>query len=234
MRTIGFIGAYDKTDFIMHVAKALVVLGKKVLVVDNTLTLKAKYIVPAINPTKAYVTEYEKIDVAIGLESFEQIKRYFGTPDGKELEYDYSLVDVDSIDNFYKFNIMNCSKNYFVTSFDLYSLKKGLEILTNIEQPIKLTKILFSKEMSKEDNEYLDFLSLETKVMWNDEFRVYLPMDNGDQTIIIENQRISRIGIKRLSMQYKESLSYIVEDIADGDVNSKEITKAFRILEREG
>ena len=32
---------------------------KKVLVIDNTVTQKAKYIVPVINPTKAYVTEFE-------------------------------------------------------------------------------------------------------------------------------------------------------------------------------
>ena len=38
MKTIGFIGAYDKTDFIIHIAKALTVIGKKVIVIDNTLT----------------------------------------------------------------------------------------------------------------------------------------------------------------------------------------------------
>ena len=37
-------------------------------------------------------------------------------------------------------------KKYFVTSFDLYSIKKGLQILEKLEQPIELTKVLFSKE----------------------------------------------------------------------------------------
>lgn len=65
MKTIGFIGAYDKTDFIIYVGKVIAALGRKVLIVDNTLAQKARYVVPVINPTKAYVTEFEQIDVAV-------------------------------------------------------------------------------------------------------------------------------------------------------------------------
>ena len=51
-------------------------------------------------------------------------------------------------------------KNYFVTSFDNYSLKKGLEVLHRLKDIVSLTKILFSKEMLKEEDDYLNFLSL--------------------------------------------------------------------------
>ena len=37
---------------------------------------KAKYIVPVIKPTKAYVTEFEGIDVAVGFNDFNEIKEY--------------------------------------------------------------------------------------------------------------------------------------------------------------
>ena len=47
MERIGFIGTYDKTDFIIYVARVLVELGKKVLVIDSTVNQKAKYVVPA-------------------------------------------------------------------------------------------------------------------------------------------------------------------------------------------
>ena len=36
MKKIGFIGAYDKIDLIIYIAKILTVLEKKVLVVDDT------------------------------------------------------------------------------------------------------------------------------------------------------------------------------------------------------
>lgn len=231
MKTIGFIGIYDKTDFIIYVAKILTKLGKKVLVVDNTKTQKTRYIVPAINPTKAYVTEFEEIDVSIGFNNFNEIKKYLGIPAEKELEYDIALIDVDSIENFEQFQINKCSKNYFVTSFDLYSLKKGLEILNGLTEPTKLTKILFSRDMLKEDDEYLNYLSLGTKAVWNENYRIYLPIDNGDQSVIIENQRVSKIVIRKLSTEYKDGIYFVVEDIVG---TSQEIKKIFKILEKEG
>lgn len=232
MKTIGFIGCYDKTDFIMYVAKILTMLGKRVLVIDNTLIQKARYIVPVINPTKAYVTEFEGFDVSVGFSDYDSLKRYLAIQEGKEPEYDIALIDIDNIESFENFKITSCEKNYFVTSFDLCSLKKGLELLSKINDPVRLTKILFSKNILKEDDDYLNFLSLGMKIIWNNDYRIYLPIDNGDQSAIIENQRIYKIGIKRLSSQYKESLSYIVADIAD-DVPPQEIKKAFKIIEKE-
>ena len=76
MKKIGFIGAYDKTDLILYVAKAAVETGKSVLVVDATVLQKARYIVPCIAPSKYYITEYEKIDVAVGFSNLEEIKKY--------------------------------------------------------------------------------------------------------------------------------------------------------------
>ena len=43
MKKIGFIGAYDKTDLILYVAKILTTLKKKVLVIDTTINQKARY-----------------------------------------------------------------------------------------------------------------------------------------------------------------------------------------------
>ena len=53
MKKVSFIGAYDKIDLILYVAKILVAMDKKVLVIDSTVNQKAKYIVPVIMPTKA-------------------------------------------------------------------------------------------------------------------------------------------------------------------------------------
>ena len=42
MKKIAFIGSYDKTDFLLYIAKIMTVLGKKVLLVDATIEQKAK------------------------------------------------------------------------------------------------------------------------------------------------------------------------------------------------
>ena len=210
MKKISFIGCYDKIDLILYIAKILVAMDKKVLVIDSTINQKAKYIVPVIKPTKAYVTEFENIDVAVGFKNYNEIKEYLAMPLHAELPYDMALLDIDSYESFVNFNISNEDKNYFVTGFDSYSLKRGLEILSGLTEILNLTKVLFSKNATQEDDDYLNYLSLGYKIVWDEEI-VYFPFEVGDQSVIIENQRVAKIKFKKLSDQYKEALIYIVE-----------------------
>ena len=230
MKKIGFIGAYDKTDLITYVAKILAMLNKKVLVIDATVNQKARYIVPTINPVIKYITDFEDIDIAVGFENLEEIKKYLSLSEQEEMEYDIMLVDTDSMEGFQNFKLEEANKNYFVTSFDNYSLKKGLEILSNLQNVISLTKILFSKEMLKEEDDYLNFLALGYKVAWN-EYRIYFPIENGDLSVIYENQRLAKIKFKKLSIQYKDGLAYIAEEIL-GDVSESNIRRIIKLIEK--
>ena len=230
MKKIGFIGAYDKIDLILYIAKLLRAMGKKIMIIDATILQKAKYIVPVVNPTTSYVTEFEEMDVAVGFKDMDSIKEYLGMPLHAEFEYDYILYDIDSPSAFERFNIMDANKKYFVTAFDLYSLKRGLEILAGLRESIQITKVLFSKNATKEEDEYLNYLALGYKISWSEE-RVYFPFDTNDQSVLMENQRVSKVKLKKLSTQYKESLMYITEDILEGqEVN--DIRKVFKQLER--
>jgi len=230
MKKVGFIGAYDKTDLIIYVAKILTALNKSVLIVDATTTQKSRYVVPAINPTVKYVTEYEEIDIAVGFSGIEDIKEYLGVSEMQKLEYDIVLIDTDTQEGFENYNLQESDKNYFVTSFDIYSLKKGLEIISNLTNPIKLTKILFSKDMIKEEDDYLNYLSLGKKVIWED-YKIYFPMENGDLSIIYENQRVAKIKFKKLSIQYKDGLAYIAEEIL-GDISDMQVRRIIKNIEK--
>lgn len=230
MRKISFIGCYDKIDLILYIAKILAATDKKVLVIDSTINQKAKYIVPVIKPTKAYVTEFEEIDVAVGFNTLDEIKEYLGMPLHAELPYDIALLDIDSYTGVINFGINNSDRNYFVTGFDLYSLKRGLEILSGLTEILNLTKVLFSKTATREDDDYLNYLSLGYKIVWNDEI-IYFPFEVGDQSVIVENQRVAKIKFKKLSAQYKEALIYIVEQILDQNEYAK-MKKIFKQLER--
>ena len=230
MKNIGFIGAYDKIDLVIYIAKILTVLGKKVLVIDSTINQKARYVVPVINPTVKYITEFEEIDIAVGFENFDEIKQYLSISDGGELDYDFALIDVDNEKGFNEFNIAEAQKNYFVTSFDAYSLKKGLEIFVGLKKAISLTKILYTKQVLREEDDYLNFLSLGYKIIWS-EYRIYFPIENGDLSVIYENQRVSKIKFKKLSVQYKDSLAYIAEEILV-NVSESNIRKAIKTIER--
>ena len=216
MKKVGFIGGYNKIDMLLYVAKMLTIAEKKVLLVDTTKEQTAKYVVPAINPTVSYITNYENIDVAIGFNNLREIKEYLS----EELDYDFILVDIDNIQAFINYEMDNSFKNYFVTSFNVYSIKKGLEIIKELANQIELTKVIFAKQILDEENNYLDFLSLGYKVKWND-YRVYFPLEMGDESAIIDNQRLSRIKFSNLTSQYKESLMYITEElIGEKEVNN--------------
>ena len=146
------------------------------------------------------------------------------------MEYDIILVDTDNIEGFRNLKLDEAYKNYFVTSFDNYSLKKGLEIFNELTQPVSLTKVLFSKDMLKEEDDYLNFLSLGRKIVWS-EYRIYLPIENGDLSVIYENQRLAKIRFKKLSIQYKDGLEYLAEEIM-GDVNGTKVRRAIKFIEK--
>ena len=231
MKKIGFIGAYDKTDLVLYVAKIFQVMGKRMLFVDASILQKAKYIVPVINPTKTYVTEYEDMDVAVGFESFEDIADYLGI-EKLDDQYDIAFVDTDTYEGYEKFKLEEAEKNYFITSFDVYSLKKGLEVFAGIEKTIKLTKVLFSRDMKREEDEYLEFLAMNYNIEWKKE-KIEFPFDRGDQSILFENQRTSRIKYRNLTSQYKDSLIYLASDLLESEgVSSNDVKKAVRKIEK--
>lgn len=228
MRKIGFIGVYDKIDLILCIAKILTKAGQKVIVVDATTVQKSKYVVPVINPTKSYITEYEGIDVAVGFASMENIRQYLGLEDRESMGYDIMLIDTDSYEAVMNYNLQDSGKLYYLTSFDAYSLKKGIEILERLQLPLHMTKIFYSKEMLKEEEDYFDFLALGLKTIWNEE-RLYFLLENGDQAATIENQRVSKIKLKNLSNSYRENVVFLVNDI-DSKIGERKIRSIIKSL----
>lgn len=229
MKKVGFIGAYDKTSLLLNIAKMLTLMNHKVLIIDSTINQKAKYVVPAISPSMSYITNFEDIDIAVGLYSFEDVTRYLGITSFEESEYTDVLIDIDNPDMITSFEICGPNVNYFVTAFDVYSLKKGVEILSGIRIPIPLTKILFSSNTLKSDDEYLNYLSLGLRVTWA-ENRIYFPTTNEDRERIIENEKVSKINIKDLSREYKQSLAYIVQKVSGATDN--DVRRALKQLEK--
>jgi len=232
MKNICFIGAFEKLDLILYVSKIMKYLNKKILIVDATTLQKSRYIVPTINPTKAYITRFEDIDIAIGFESYQEIERYIGITEEQKMKYDYVLVNADNQEVFENFNNADTIKNYFVTSFELYSIRKGLETIKKIDKPIKITKLIFTTQMDETDDYYLEYIALGHKIIWEDE-KIIFPYTTEDMETMIENQKIFKIKIKGLSQLYKESLEYLISDIIP-DVNINNLRRIIKNIEREG
>ena len=88
---------------------------------------------------------------------------------------------------------------------------------------MNLSKILINYNMKKEDEEYLDFLSLDTRVVWNN-FSIYITILDENERLIEDNQRIYRARLKKLIPEYQEGIIYIVQDIV-GDMSANKIKK---------
>lgn len=228
MEKINFIGAYDKTDSIMYIAKILTEMKKKVIIVDATITQKTKYVIPTIDNRSEYIANYANIDFAIGFTNYNDIKTYLGMPQSAAFTYDYMLIDSDNSDLLNNFDVYSSKKNYFVTSFDLYALKKGVEVLKRLSLPVEIMKVYFSNLMSQSEDDYFNYIATGCRVKWNQD-KIYFPLLNEDLDVIKENQRLSKIRFKGLSNEYKTSLMEWTQDIC-GDSNG--VKKACRQIER--
>ena len=228
MEKINFIGAYDKTDSIMYIAKILTEMKKKVIIVDATITQKSKYVIPTVENKNEYITNYSNIDFAIGFTNYNDIKTYLGMPQSAAFTYDYMLIDIDNSDLLNNFDVYSSKKTYFVTSFDLYALKKGVEVLKRLSLPVEITKVYFSNLMSQSEDDYFNYIATGCRVKWIQD-KIYFPLLNEDLDVIKENQRLSKIRFKGLSNEYKTSLMEWTQDIC-GDSNG--VKKACRQIER--
>ena len=214
MEKIGFIGAFDKTDLVMYVAKILVEAKKKVLLIDATVTQKAKY---------------ADIDIAVGFENYSEIKQYLGMPESAVFTYDYIFIDVDNPRLLENFDVYEAKKLYFVTSMDAYSLRRGLEVLSEAQATLSVEKVYFSNMMSKEEDDYLNFLSRDFyRIKWKQDI-IYFPHETSDQDRIMENQRVAKIRFKGLSTGYRDSLVYLAQDVCG---NQNAVRKAYKQIER--
>lgn len=143
--------------------------------------------------------------------------------------YEIVLIDIDENECFINFDMIKANKNYFVTGFDSYSLKKGLEVIGKMEDKMIMKKILFSQEMLEEEDDYLNFLSFYYSVRWEEE-KIYFPYEIGDNSAIIENQRTARIRYRNLSDAYKEGLISITKDI----ISEERISEIRKIIFKRG
>ncbi len=230
MRNIGFIGAHDKTDLLIYVSKILTELGSRILIIDGTTAKRAKYVVPVINSQRRYITNYEGIDVAIGFHELEEVKMYLGgSPDGS-LQYDFVFYDIEEEDLVEGFEIDKCEIKFFVTGFDNYTLKKGLETLNELHEKNNIIKVCYAPYAIKEDDDYLNFLASEMQINWNEEI-IYFPNENGDLNIINEGHRLGKIRFKKISIQFKDGLTNIIGKLI-GSNNDSEVRRIIKRLEK--
>ncbi len=227
LESIGFIGAFDKKDLLINIAKVLINLNKKVLIVDATFLQRFRYIVSKISNAvgNSYVSDYLGIDVALGFVNYNGIMQYLG----RGLDYDYALIDTDNIQTLNSFMMQGFPKNFFVTSFDEYELQRGLEIFKFIQKPMELYKVIYSTNINNKEDEYLNYLVKDTNISWKKE-RIVFADTIDDRKAILENQISKEVVLKKYSKTYRDSLEYIISIMVEGNIEQSEIRKTIKSM----
>ena len=232
MKKVGFIGVYDKTNILLSMAKVLTMKYKKPIIIDATIEQKMKYIVPTIHPTEKYITTWENIDVAVGFKRIDEICGYAGIED-LEKEYDVMLINIDTAKEIEELGFTQNDINYFVTSIDLYSMRKGIEIFSGLKEKINLNRIIFSKEMNSFEEEYINYQVKDYPINWGEK-TIFFPLILEDRYEEIDNQIIYKISFKDISQLYKDSLAHLISMTFSDEFSESEVRKIIKALEKDG
>jgi hypothetical protein len=231
MPVIGLIGYVDKYDFAINLAKTINIMNKSVLVVDATLDRKLKYIVPALNNIgKAYVTQYNNIDFAVGFDSMHDVENYMCDQGINIGLYDYIIIDMDSPRSYEFFRTRGIDKMYFFITTSVLSVAKDREIIKAIrvynQDEIKMTKVLHKSFISRAAEDYFESQISDYNVNWQ-EPTYEIPDDEIDRQVNTDSQFSGIIGIKKHSKIYISTIADMTAEIVD-DVTSKEVIKEIK------
>ena len=231
MPVIGLIGYVDKYDFAINLAKTINIMNKSVLVVDATLDRKLKYIVPALNNIgKAYVTQYNNIDFAVGFDSMHDVENYMCDQGINIGLYDYIIIDMDSPRSYEFFRTRGIDKMYFFITTSVLSVAKDREIIKAIrvynQDEIKMTKVLHKSFISRAAEDYFESQISDYNVNWQ-EPTYEIPDDEIDRQVNTDSQFSGIINIKKHSKIYISTIAVMTAEIVD-DVTSKEVIKEIK------
>lgn len=233
MKVIGLMGYVDKYDFAINLAKSINTMDKSVLVVDATKDSKLKYVIPAIdNIGKAYVTQYNNIDFAVGFDSMYDVENYMCEQSINIGLYDYVIVDIDSPKTYEFFRTRGIDKTYFFINTTVLSVAKNKDIIKAIkvynpeEDSIKMTKVIFKDYMSRTAEEYFEKQIEGYNIKW-DENMYEMFMDERDKVINTDSQFSGIIELKKHTAPYLNIIAEITANILE-DVPYKEVLKQIK------
>ena len=231
MKCIGFIGKTNKAEIVQYIAKIVNTLGKKVIVIDATSSQKTRFSVPVLPGTETqsqYVVQYDNIDVAVGFSNMLELKKYLLSKGEDFNEYDYVLVDTDIEEMIDEYDLKSANNIFFVSSYDKYDVKKGIELLKFIcaskrradpEGSLNIEKALYYSEINSADSKYIDRFSENLPIIWG--ATLNFPYDQGDLSVNIQNQYSGRLDLRFLTKPYKEALinaSKIITEEQDSSI----------------
>ncbi|MDK8181833.1 hypothetical protein [Paenibacillus sp. UMB4589-SE434] len=225
MKIVQFIGASDKTDFLLYICKLIASNGHKVLLVDATLLQDYEFAFPRVEGD-LQVHEYDDFDVIHGCGSAADVQNYFMQ---KEADFNYEYMIIDSNNSLHV-------DGWEADRLILYNTMENIHNIRNLgildqyfSKYVKDELVLVSKIMNgvvcSINEEYIDSLYDGYPIQW-DEPTHYLIPDERDYAIKIDNQYRSVIQLKGLTRTYRKALIGVLKMILE--LPDKEVHRIWK------
>lgn len=236
-KIIGLMGYVNKSDFVINLAKILDIMDKKILVIDGTVENRLKYSIPVIETEKSsYVTNFDRVDYAIGFKNMEEIKEYMCNEISNVDEYDYILMDIDNAYSYENFKSNNINIIYFFVEYTNISIAKNRELFKalNDDKPtgenLVVTKVLFKPYITRASTEYYENKMEDFNVIWTTE-PYELAYEEQDRIADIESQQSGYIELSKHTKSFVNTIIDMASDIT-GEFTSGEIKRALKVYVR--
>ena len=239
MKKLCFVGGMDKLDIIKYVAtiiRGATMEQKSCFIVDFTEIQKTRYLIPSIEITKPekgqkYITTEAKVDIAVGYNNYNELVQegILDTMSDTEKKYDFVFFDVDNKEALASIPLGVEDKVFMMTTLDIYSLEKAVEAFAGYNSDREVNRVIFGKKITAQSMNYISYLTKDLNIRY-EEHIITFPYDNGDLTIIHENQRARRLNLKPFSNQFKTALSSLTEMVDNTII--REVSKYMKILEK--
>lgn len=222
MKKLIFTGKSDKRDLLLYLCKLLSSQGQRVLLVDVTDFRKYRYSIGSRQP-RLPLMDFSGFDVSDGIPDL-----YHKT------SYDYILYDVESL--FLEYEVWSdVSQIIWVTSFDRFEVESSAEwfrILLSrwpqLQQMDVLPVYIRTVDSFLTDEYIMSFMD-GLELNWKSS-PVWIPWNELDTVIQLENDYHHRLHIHRISRSYKYALIELAVQLAGWGMS--ETKKALRVAER--
>lgn len=236
-KIIGLIGYVNKSDFAINLAKVLAIMDKKVLVIDGTVEKRLKYTLPIIEKDKkAYITNFDEVDYALGFNSLDEIKKYLCNDTIHVEDYNIILIDIDNVPYLSKFEVSNLNMTYLFFEYSNISIQKNIEIIKELldlrpaDKEFPITKVLFRDYITRVSEIYYETKLEDLNIKWSTE-PYEMSYEDQDRIVDIESQQAGYTEVNKHTKYFQNIIINMVNDII-GDTSAGEIKKAIKMYVR--
>ncbi|MVO99292.1 hypothetical protein [Paenibacillus lutrae] len=216
------IGASEHSDLLLGICRLAALAGKRVLLVDGTLSGRITCIVASEEGPS--LVRFGGFDVACLFPTLGSVISHLEEMELVFEEYELVLVDTDQLEFLDKLQGSGPKFDglYITTAYDKFTLHRTVNLIRNMDAAGKLpsgksTVVIRNAVDCNIDEDYVDML-LAPLPFNRPEFYRLLPFDEVDLAVLIDSGHQGTIELRRMSRSYRKVLVSVAHEVTGEEV----------------